>query len=1178
MKRFLVSCLVLVILAGMTFSVKAEDAGSITMDFTQFTDQVKMTTQLEQPSYGITTTKPVEATEFTSMNIKIVEVEDGIESPCWESNITTLKNITIDLDPGIYKVYTQLEGDDTVLEYNNDSAGYVVTQQSHLVITVYPPLTEGYILDVPWRIENSEINIPILAVDTGVNWADIYNIKVYDHNKGDRFVASTNWVSPQPIYLKTPFFYLFNLDKNLFVQVDGEISIKIKFDFDWWPLPDNWEGPKRVQISPEDIPTITDWYCGDTHQHTNYTHNVYEFGAPIYATRAANNAMGLDWMIVTDHSFDLTPEKWNVSSADCDAHSDNLFRVMQGEEVSCYLPGTDINPWQYKYNHLLVYGTDFIPGGEWEDGTGSDYTPAEAIAIANSQGGVTYLAHPFYDDLFRDTWRDKDYNLPFTGLQIWNYGSDKPTHLPDGIAKWSELLLGGRHVYVEGGTDAHGDFNAIAGKVKTYVYAPGYSQSDLPTRSAILNALRNGNSVMTDGPVVIFDINEEIIGKEVSVTERTNATLRIHWNSTSEFGYITNITVKKGVINETEETDFIIIEPSSMGKNTLCDEYELAISPTESCYYRVEAYSNTTNGEQHRCYTNPIWVNINKPPIAYFSYSPETPVVSHTITFNAASSYDPEGNITNYAWNFGDGNITNTTEPIITHSYASAGTYNISLTVTDNEGATNTTTKVIQPVPDTTPPASITTLTSTSGQEWINWTWKNPADTDFNYTMVFLSGTWKTNTSNEYYNATGLARSTSYKISTHTVDRAGNVNVTGINQTIKTPAENQPPIASFSYSPENPVVNEAIIFNASFSSDIDGNITKYEWNFGDGNITNITEELINHSYSSTGEYNITLTVTDDGCATNTTTKEIVILPVPDTTPPAIKFMHPTPVNNSVVSGDRVLINVTVDENGTALLNWNDVNMTMLGSQMLFYKEVTNLSDGLYRYKVYANDTSNNWNVSETRVITIDTSPPASITTLTSTSGHTWINWTWKNPVDADFNYTMVFLSGTWKTNTSNEYYNATGLVTSTSYKISTHTVDLVGNVNVTWINQTTKTQAKNQPPIASFSYSPENPVVNEPITFNASDSTDPAGNITRYEWDFGDGGNITNTTEPITNHTYASAGTFTVNLTVTDDDGATNTTSSAITVSGGLVFDTGTRNISKHRRHTQRHDYTKQNN
>ena len=96
--------------------------------------------------------------------------------------------------------------------------------------------------------------------------------------------------------------------------------------------------------------------------------------------------------------------------------------------------------------------------------------------------------------------------------------------------------------------------------------------------------------------------------------------------------------------------------------------------------------------------------------------------------------------------------------------------------------------------------------------------------------------------------------------------------------------------------------------------------------------------------------------------------------------------------------------------------------------------------------------------------TPDTTPPASITNLTNVTGQTWINWTWDNPPDADFNYTMVYLDGVWKTDTSAPFYNATGLDPDASYEIGTHTVDEVGNINETWVNQTTKTEPDIQAP------------------------------------------------------------------------------------------------------------------
>jgi len=95
---------------------------------------------------------------------------------------------------------------------------------------------------------------------------------------------------------------------------------------------------------------------------------------------------------------------------------------------------------------------------------------------------------------------------------------------------------------------------------------------------------------------------------------------------------------------------------------------------------------------------------------------------------------------------------------------------------------------------------------------------------------------------------------------------------------------------------------------------------------------------------------------------------------------------------------------------------------------------------------------------------------------------------------------------------------------------------------------------ENKPPVANFTFSPENPIVNETVVFNASPSFDVDGNITAYEWEFGDGANAT---REIVEHCYSSAGNYTVNLTVTDDDGATNSTSKAVKVIEKGIFDTG---------------------
>jgi len=72
------------------------------------------------------------------------------------------------------------------------------------------------------------------------------------------------------------------------------------------------------------------------------------------------------------------------------------------------------------------------------------------------------------------------------------------------------------------------------------------------------------------------------------------------------------------------------------------------------------------------------------PPHASFFYSPIEPQVGETVTFDASASFDPDGTIKTYVWDFGDG--TTDTAIIATHIFTTAGSYNVTLTVTDDDG------------------------------------------------------------------------------------------------------------------------------------------------------------------------------------------------------------------------------------------------------------------------------------------------------------------------------------------------------------------------------------------------------------------------------------------------------------------------------------------------------------
>jgi len=82
--------------------------------------------------------------------------------------------------------------------------------------------------------------------------------------------------------------------------------------------------------------------------------------------------------------------------------------------------------------------------------------------------------------------------------------------------------------------------------------------------------------------------------------------------------------------------------------------------------------------------------------------------------------------------------------------------------------------------------------------------------------------------------------------------------------------------------------------------------------------------------------------------------------------------------------------------------------------------------------------------------------------------------------------------------------------------------------------------ASSSPPVASFSFSPTAPKANHFTTFDASESYDPdGGNITNYRWDFDDGTPVSNVNVSTVAHNYTQNGLYSVNLTVTDDEGST---------------------------------------
>jgi PKD repeat protein len=122
------------------------------------------------------------------------------------------------------------------------------------------------------------------------------------------------------------------------------------------------------------------------------------------------------------------------------------------------------------------------------------------------------------------------------------------------------------------------------------------------------------------------------------------------------------------------------------------------------------------------------------------------------------------------------------------------------------------------------------------------------------------------------------------------------------------------PVANFTFWPDVGVVNKTVIFDASASySPLGFDIVNYTWNFGDGNITTVNTPTINHTYSSTGTYTVSLRVTDsEGTVSSEATKVLSIVE-----------KRNVKVSSVIPQAERVLVNrtlgvsVTVKNDGRA---------------------------------------------------------------------------------------------------------------------------------------------------------------------------------------------------------------------------------------------------------------------
>lgn len=166
-------------------------------------------------------------------------------------------------------------------------------------------------------------------------------------------------------------------------------------------------------------------------------------------------------------------------------------------------------------------------------------------------------------------------------------------------------------------------------------------------------------------------------------------------------------------------------------------------SPVAGSHTITIVASSGVNPNATQTYTLDVGTasSINQPPVASFTYS----CTDLDCNFDASGSSDPDGSIVSYEWDFGDGNSGSGAMP--GHTYASDGAYTVTLTVTDNDGATAVASEEVTVTASAGPSGNIEPTGQSSrksGKQTVTWT---SAFTNNGYTLgdtILVLAEWQT--------------------------------------------------------------------------------------------------------------------------------------------------------------------------------------------------------------------------------------------------------------------------------------------------------------------------------------------------------------------------------------------------------------------------------------------------
>ena len=507
------------------------------------------------------------------------------------------------------------------------------------------------------------------------------------------------------------------------------------------------------------------------------------------------------------------------------------------------------------------------------------------------------------------------------------------------------------------------------------------------------------------------------------------------------------------------------------------------------------------------------------------------------VNYTAIAS-DPGSDTLTYSWNFGDG--TTALGESVTHIFADNGNYTITLTVTDDDGASASSTldvlvNNVAPVItsftgdseiDEGDTASFGVVASDSGEDTLTYAW------DFGDGSETVLGE---NAEHLFVN-NGL-----YDVSVTVTDSDG----AAVTQSLTITVNNVTPVID-PWQDETSNEGETISFNASFSDPgiLDSHTVK--WDFGDGSAT-ISETIApnqqttynleqTHTYTDDGIYTVTLTVTDDdgGVTVNTMT-----VTVNNTAPVISSLTGDTDVDEGQVANFSAIASDAGEDTLTYTWNFGDGNSATGTDVTHTFSDNGNYTVTLTVADDDGGETTSTLNVTVKNVAPsivslngdteVSEGAVADFSAIAADNGSDSLTYSW-NFGDGSENKEGANVNHVFRDNGN---YTVTLTVTDDDGASTTSTLDVVVN-NVA-------------PSIVDISHGEIAEGVSTQFTATA---TDPGDDILTYTWDFGDGSEIV--MGETVNHLFVDNGNYTITLTVTDDDGGE--TVSQISVTATEVF------------------------